>query len=84
HIKKNSLILKNRGNGSGNGVAQRRVYALGGRDASPDSNVITEPGLEYYDQEWVEIGSFLFVRLEMRSRGFKASILCLINSLGSS
>nr|GEX42958.1 putative reverse transcriptase domain-containing protein [Tanacetum cinerariifolium] len=28
HIKKNSLILKNRGNGSGNGVAQRRVYAV--------------------------------------------------------
>nr|GEZ97606.1 hypothetical protein [Tanacetum cinerariifolium] len=26
---------------SGNGVAQGRVYALGGRDASPDSNVIT-------------------------------------------
>nr|GEV59567.1 hypothetical protein [Tanacetum cinerariifolium] len=32
--------LKNRGNGSENGVAQGRVYALGGRDASPDSNVI--------------------------------------------
>nr|GEU73608.1 hypothetical protein [Tanacetum cinerariifolium] len=28
-------------NGNGNGVAQRRAYALGGRDASPDSNVIT-------------------------------------------
>nr|GFB07654.1 hypothetical protein [Tanacetum cinerariifolium] len=26
----------------GNGVAQGRAYALGGRDASPDSNVITE------------------------------------------
>nr|GEX75157.1 hypothetical protein [Tanacetum cinerariifolium] len=26
---------------SGNGVAQGRVYALGGREASPDSNVIT-------------------------------------------
>nr|GFA94191.1 putative reverse transcriptase domain-containing protein [Tanacetum cinerariifolium] len=32
--------LKNHGNGSGNGVAQGRIYALGGRDASPDSNVI--------------------------------------------
>nr|GEY34668.1 putative reverse transcriptase domain-containing protein [Tanacetum cinerariifolium] len=31
----------NRGNGNGNGVAQGRAYALGGRDASPDSNVIT-------------------------------------------
>nr|GFC08850.1 hypothetical protein [Tanacetum cinerariifolium] len=41
HIKKNCLKLKNRGNGSGNGVAQRRAYALGGRDTSPDSNVIT-------------------------------------------
>nr|GEZ23376.1 hypothetical protein [Tanacetum cinerariifolium] len=36
--------LKNHGNGSGNGVAQGRVYALGGRDASPDSNVITGNG----------------------------------------
>nr|GEZ02862.1 hypothetical protein [Tanacetum cinerariifolium] len=41
HIKKNCPKLKNRGNGSGNGVAQGRVYALGGRDASLDSNVIT-------------------------------------------
>nr|GEU29001.1 putative reverse transcriptase domain-containing protein [Tanacetum cinerariifolium] len=32
---------KNRGNGNGNGIAQGRAYALGGRDASPDSNVIT-------------------------------------------
>nr|GFA54503.1 putative reverse transcriptase domain-containing protein [Tanacetum cinerariifolium] len=42
HIKKNCPKLKNHGNGSGNGVAQGRVYALGGREASPDSNVITE------------------------------------------
>nr|GEX94600.1 putative reverse transcriptase domain-containing protein [Tanacetum cinerariifolium] len=41
HIKKNCPKLKNHGNGSGNGVAQGRVYVLGGRDASPDSNVIT-------------------------------------------
>nr|GEV18914.1 putative reverse transcriptase domain-containing protein [Tanacetum cinerariifolium] len=33
--------LKNRGNGNGNGIAQGRAYALGGRDASLDSNVIT-------------------------------------------
>ncbi|GJY84129.1 putative reverse transcriptase domain-containing protein [Tanacetum coccineum] len=33
--------MKNRGNGNGNGTAQGRAYALGGRDASPDSNVIT-------------------------------------------
>nr|GEU81420.1 hypothetical protein [Tanacetum cinerariifolium] len=39
--KKNCPKLKNRGNGSGNEVAQGRAYALGGRDASPDSNVIT-------------------------------------------
>nr|GEZ70226.1 putative reverse transcriptase domain-containing protein [Tanacetum cinerariifolium] len=38
HIKKNCLKLKNHGNGSRNSVAQGRVYALGGRDASPDSN----------------------------------------------
>nr|GEV75292.1 reverse transcriptase domain-containing protein [Tanacetum cinerariifolium] len=29
------------GNGSGNSIAQGRAYTLGGRDASPDSNVIT-------------------------------------------
>nr|GEY49087.1 putative reverse transcriptase domain-containing protein [Tanacetum cinerariifolium] len=33
--------LKNRWNGNGNGVAQGRAYTLGGKDASPDSNVIT-------------------------------------------
>ncbi|GJV97050.1 putative reverse transcriptase domain-containing protein [Tanacetum coccineum] len=41
HIKKNCLKLKNHGNSNGNGTAQGRAYALGGRDASPDSNVIT-------------------------------------------
>nr|GEW98582.1 hypothetical protein [Tanacetum cinerariifolium] len=41
HIKKNCPKLMNRGNGSGNGVTHRRAYALGGRDASLDSNVIT-------------------------------------------
>nr|GEU99365.1 hypothetical protein [Tanacetum cinerariifolium] len=41
NIKKNCLKLKNHRNGNGSGVAQGKVYALGGRDASPDSNVIT-------------------------------------------
>nr|GEZ07191.1 hypothetical protein [Tanacetum cinerariifolium] len=41
HIKKNCPKLKNHGNGSRNGIAQGRVYALGGRDASSDSNIIT-------------------------------------------
>nr|GFA74579.1 hypothetical protein [Tanacetum cinerariifolium] len=41
HIKKNCPNLKNCVNGSDNGVAQGRAYALRGRDASPDSNVIT-------------------------------------------
>nr|GEY87934.1 reverse transcriptase domain-containing protein [Tanacetum cinerariifolium] len=41
HIQKNCLKLKNHRNGSENGIAQGRVYALGGSDASPDSNVIT-------------------------------------------
>ncbi|GJT26140.1 putative reverse transcriptase domain-containing protein [Tanacetum coccineum] len=41
HIKKNRPKLKNHGNGNGNGVAQGRAYALGGRDGTPDSNVIT-------------------------------------------
>nr|GEU79085.1 putative reverse transcriptase domain-containing protein [Tanacetum cinerariifolium] len=40
HIKRNCPKLKNHGNGNGNGVAQGRAYALGGRDASPDSNII--------------------------------------------
>ncbi|GJX59566.1 putative reverse transcriptase domain-containing protein [Tanacetum coccineum] len=42
HIKKNCPKLKNRGNGNGNGTAQGRAYALGGRDASPDSNASTD------------------------------------------
>nr|GEU79108.1 hypothetical protein [Tanacetum cinerariifolium] len=46
--KRNCPKLKNRGNGNGNGVALGRAYALGGRDASPDSNVITE---NHYDVE---------------------------------
>ncbi|GJR37574.1 putative reverse transcriptase domain-containing protein [Tanacetum coccineum] len=41
HIKKNRPKLKNYGNGNGNGTTQGRAYALGGKDASPDSNVIT-------------------------------------------
>nr|GFC16514.1 reverse transcriptase domain-containing protein [Tanacetum cinerariifolium] len=41
HIKKNCLKLKNRRNDIRDGVAQGRAYALGGREASPDSNVIT-------------------------------------------
>ncbi|GJT69339.1 putative reverse transcriptase domain-containing protein [Tanacetum coccineum] len=41
HIKKNCTKLKNRENGNENGTAQGRAYALGGRDDSPDSNVIT-------------------------------------------
>ncbi|GKA20847.1 putative reverse transcriptase domain-containing protein [Tanacetum coccineum] len=48
HIKRDCPKLKNHGNGNGNGLAQGRAYALGGRDASPDSNVITE---SHYDVE---------------------------------
>ncbi|GJU48839.1 putative reverse transcriptase domain-containing protein [Tanacetum coccineum] len=40
HIKKNCPKLKNCGNGNGNDTAQGRAYAVGGRDASSDSNVI--------------------------------------------
>ncbi|GJU13826.1 hypothetical protein Tco_1136222 [Tanacetum coccineum] len=36
--------LKNRGNGNGNSTAQGRAYALGGKDASLDSNIITGNG----------------------------------------
>ncbi|GKB61347.1 putative reverse transcriptase domain-containing protein [Tanacetum coccineum] len=41
HMKRDCPKLKNHGNGNGNGTAQGRAYALGGRDASLDSNVIT-------------------------------------------
>ncbi|GKD63963.1 putative reverse transcriptase domain-containing protein [Tanacetum coccineum] len=41
HIKKNCPKLKNRRNGNGNSTTQGRAYTLGGRDAIPDSNVIT-------------------------------------------
>nr|GEY88895.1 putative reverse transcriptase domain-containing protein [Tanacetum cinerariifolium] len=54
HIKKNFPKLKNRGNGSGNGIAQGKVYALGGRDASPDFNVITA-------QEYLSKGCDVFL-----------------------
>nr|GEU98583.1 putative reverse transcriptase domain-containing protein [Tanacetum cinerariifolium] len=40
--------LKNHGNDNGNGVAQGRAYALGGRDANPDSNVIMDTLLTRY------------------------------------
>ncbi|GJU85569.1 putative reverse transcriptase domain-containing protein [Tanacetum coccineum] len=41
HMKRNCPKLKNCRNGNGNGPAQGRAYALGGRDASPGPNVIT-------------------------------------------
>nr|GFA52623.1 hypothetical protein [Tanacetum cinerariifolium] len=40
HVKRKCPKLKTHGNGKGNGVAQRRAYALRGKDASSDSNVI--------------------------------------------
>ncbi|GKE11362.1 putative reverse transcriptase domain-containing protein [Tanacetum coccineum] len=41
HVKRDCPKLKKHGNGNGNGTTQGRAYALGGRDAIPDSNVIT-------------------------------------------
>ncbi|GJX19622.1 putative reverse transcriptase domain-containing protein [Tanacetum coccineum] len=41
YMKRNCPKLKNHGNGNGNGATQGRAYALGGRDASPEPNVIT-------------------------------------------
>ncbi|GJR36095.1 putative reverse transcriptase domain-containing protein [Tanacetum coccineum] len=46
--------LKNRGNSDGNGIAQGRAYNLGGRDVSPDSNVITA-------QEYLSKGCDVFL-----------------------
>ncbi|GJX42407.1 putative reverse transcriptase domain-containing protein [Tanacetum coccineum] len=40
HMKRNCPKLKNHGNGNENGLTQGRDYALGGRDTSPDPNVI--------------------------------------------
>nr|GEW47140.1 putative reverse transcriptase domain-containing protein [Tanacetum cinerariifolium] len=62
HIKKSCPKLKNHGNGSGNGVAQGRVYTLGGRDASPDSNVVRIP---------LEGGEILRVQRERTLGGMK-------------
>nr|GEW58111.1 hypothetical protein [Tanacetum cinerariifolium] len=52
HIKKNCPKLKNRRNGNRNGIAKGRAYALRGRDASPNSNVITE---NHYDVELANV-----------------------------
>ncbi|GKD37689.1 putative reverse transcriptase domain-containing protein [Tanacetum coccineum] len=38
HMRRDCPKLNNRGNGNRNGTAQRRAYALGGRDASPNKN----------------------------------------------
>ncbi|GJS22382.1 putative reverse transcriptase domain-containing protein [Tanacetum coccineum] len=64
NIKKNYPKLKNHGNGNGNGIAQGRAYALGGRDASPDSNIITGCTLNFMNHPFnidimpVPLGSF--------------------------
>ncbi|GJV04039.1 putative reverse transcriptase domain-containing protein [Tanacetum coccineum] len=64
HIKKNCPKLKNHGNNNGNGPAQGRAYALGGRDACPDSNVITGCTLSFMNHPFnidlmsVPLGSF--------------------------
>nr|GEZ15690.1 retrotransposon protein, putative, Ty3-gypsy subclass [Tanacetum cinerariifolium] len=47
-------VMSNHGNGNGNGVAKGRAYALGGRDACPDSNVITA-------QEYLSKGCDVFL-----------------------
>ncbi|GJX74692.1 putative reverse transcriptase domain-containing protein [Tanacetum coccineum] len=41
HMKRNCPKLKNHGNGNENDTTQGRAYTLRGRDASPNSNVIT-------------------------------------------
>nr|GFC06988.1 hypothetical protein [Tanacetum cinerariifolium] len=47
---------------------------------------LLEPGYELDDQEWVEMGSFLFVRLEMRGQGegvrCHGSVLTELEGLG--
>nr|GEV18919.1 reverse transcriptase domain-containing protein [Tanacetum cinerariifolium] len=69
HIKRNYPKLKNRRNGNGNGVAQGRAYALGGRDASPDSNVITGDGNNQREESRLNI--ILYTKEQMYlSKGF--------------
>ncbi|GJT11612.1 putative reverse transcriptase domain-containing protein [Tanacetum coccineum] len=64
HMKRDCPKLKNRGNGNGNDTAQGRAYSLGGRDASPDSNVITGCTLNFMNHLFnidlmpVPLGSF--------------------------
>nr|GEX83049.1 hypothetical protein [Tanacetum cinerariifolium] len=55
HIKKNCPKLKNHGNGNGNSVAQGRAYVLGGRYASPESNVITGNGANQREESRLNI-----------------------------
>nr|GEV48980.1 hypothetical protein [Tanacetum cinerariifolium] len=63
--KKNYPKLKNRGNDSENGVAQGRAYVLGGRDANPDSNVITGIDMHYHLTRIVsQLGLSLKMRIE--------------------
>ncbi|GJV73003.1 putative reverse transcriptase domain-containing protein [Tanacetum coccineum] len=47
HIKKNCPKLKNHENSNENGTTQGRASALGGRDASSNSNVITDCTLNF-------------------------------------
>nr|GEV95416.1 integrase, catalytic region, zinc finger, CCHC-type, peptidase aspartic, catalytic [Tanacetum cinerariifolium] len=80
-IKSNSFRRKNSGDSDGDlivGCGSYEHYESVGAEVE-----LLEPGFELDDQEWVEMGSFLFVRLEMRSRGFKASIFLLIIVLGT-
>ncbi|GJT75193.1 hypothetical protein Tco_1041918 [Tanacetum coccineum] len=42
-----------------------------------------KPGFELIDQERVKMGRIPLVRLEMRSRGFKAWILHFVSALGT-
>nr|GEW10298.1 putative reverse transcriptase domain-containing protein [Tanacetum cinerariifolium] len=64
--------LKNRGNGSRNVIAQERAYVLGGRDASPDSNVIT--GMFLLNNRYAKILFDTGADMSFVSTTFNASI----------
>nr|GEY56322.1 hypothetical protein [Tanacetum cinerariifolium] len=79
HIKKNCPKLKNRGNGSENSIAQGRTYVLGGRDAIPDSNVIT--GMFLLNDRYAKILFDIGANRSFVSITFSASIDITPNTL---
>ncbi|GJU20679.1 putative reverse transcriptase domain-containing protein [Tanacetum coccineum] len=79
HMNRNFPKLKNRLNGNGKGTAQGRSYALGGRDASPESNIgalhlidsIGIHGRPSKDRVRLRLGIRLILRVPTEIRHYK-------------